>query len=91
METVKQLSFEQAFTELESVLAKLEADTLPLNEALDLYERGNTLAQHCQDLLDQAELRLEAVDGTVTTFSPDPTPGAEVSLDFADPDASSAD
>ncbi len=52
------LPFEEAFATLEEMVRRLEGGDLPLEEALALYERGMTLAQHCQSLLDRAELRL---------------------------------
>ncbi len=63
--TTKQaeLSFEEAFDQLEQVVQRLEGGDLPLQEALALYERGMGLANHCQGLLDQAELRVTQVVG----------------------------
>jgi exodeoxyribonuclease VII small subunit len=52
------LTYEQAFEELESVVERLQAAELPLEEALVLFERGQALASRCQELLDQAELKL---------------------------------
>jgi exodeoxyribonuclease VII small subunit len=57
-EQKRELSFEEAFAKLESVVQRLEEGELPLQEALELYEQGMELAQHCQTLLDQAELRV---------------------------------
>jgi exodeoxyribonuclease VII small subunit len=54
----KNLSYEQAYAELESLLERLEAADLPLEEALAVFERGQALAARCNELLDQAELRL---------------------------------
>jgi len=51
-------SFEEAFRRLEEAVAKLEEGGLPLEEALALYEEGMRLAQRCQEMLDQAELRV---------------------------------
>ncbi len=53
-----QLSFEEAYNELEQVVEKLEAGAETLEEGLRLYERGTKLSQHCATLLDQAELRV---------------------------------
>jgi exodeoxyribonuclease VII small subunit len=53
-----ELSFEEAYRELESVVERLEGGDLPLEEALELYERGVGLAQRCGDALDAAELRV---------------------------------
>ncbi len=43
---------------LEATLRRLEAEELPLEEALALFERGQALAARCNELLDQAELKL---------------------------------
>jgi exodeoxyribonuclease VII small subunit len=52
------LSYEQAFQELEATVGKLEAGEIPLEESLALFERGQALAARCSELLDQAELKL---------------------------------
>lgn len=54
-----ELSFEAAFAELEAVVQALEEGELSLEESISLYERGQALAQLCQQRLDQAELRVE--------------------------------
>jgi exodeoxyribonuclease VII small subunit len=56
------LSYEQAFTELEEIVFGLESNQKTLEESMALFERGQTLAQHCADLLDQAELRVRLLD-----------------------------
>ncbi|MGD2251307.1 MAG: exodeoxyribonuclease VII small subunit [Anaerolineales bacterium] len=53
-----ELSYEQAFEELETTVAKLESGELPLEEALALFERGQALAARCSGLLEEAELKL---------------------------------
>jgi exodeoxyribonuclease VII small subunit len=53
------LTFEQAFSELETLVTKLEEGDLPLEEALSTFERGQALAARCADLLDHAELKLK--------------------------------
>lgn len=52
------LSYEEAFAQLEAILARLEGGDLPLEESLQLYEQGAALAQLCTTLLDNAELRV---------------------------------
>ncbi|MBL8096747.1 MAG: exodeoxyribonuclease VII small subunit [Anaerolineales bacterium] len=54
---VATLTYEQALTELEELVERLEAGAA-LDEALKLYERGQALAAHCGALLEHAELRL---------------------------------
>lgn len=52
-------SFEQALAELESIVAKLEDDTVPLEEALKLFERGIRLAKKLKTQLSAVERRVE--------------------------------
>ncbi len=56
---VEELSYEQAFEELEDLVDKLESGELPLEEALAFFERGQALAARCSDLLEKAELKLK--------------------------------
>ena len=59
METqIELMNYETAFSQLESVLSRLERDDLPLEEALSLYERGSALAAHCSKQLEEAESRV---------------------------------
>ncbi|OGO73259.1 MAG: exodeoxyribonuclease VII small subunit [Chloroflexi bacterium RBG_19FT_COMBO_56_12] len=67
-----QLSYEQAFSELEAIVAAMEADERPLEEALALFERGQALARHCAELLDQAELKVQQLSGKdLVDYNPD--------------------
>ncbi len=67
MSDINELSFESAYEELESIIAKLESGELPLEDSVALFERGRTLSEHCQSLLDKAELRVNQLtsDGRV--------------------------
>jgi exodeoxyribonuclease VII small subunit len=60
---IQTLKYEQAFAELEKIVASLESNQKSLDEAIALYERGQTLAMHCAQLLDQAELRVHQLNG----------------------------
>jgi exodeoxyribonuclease VII small subunit len=55
---VEEMSYEAAFTELETIVAALEDESRPLDETLNLYERGQALASHCASLLEKAELKV---------------------------------
>jgi exodeoxyribonuclease VII small subunit len=59
MSETEDLSFEQAFAELEEVVQQLEAGELKLDEAMALFERGVALATQCNTQLDAAELRVQ--------------------------------
>lgn len=67
MDSINGLSFERAFEELDTIVAKLESGELSLEESVTFYERGRLLSAHCQALLDQAELRVQqlADDGSL--------------------------
>jgi exodeoxyribonuclease VII small subunit len=65
---VEKLSFEQAYQELERIVARLEEDNT-LDQALALFERGQALVQHCASLLDRAELKVQQLSaGDLTAF-----------------------
>jgi exodeoxyribonuclease VII small subunit len=53
------LSFEQAFEQLEAAVEALQDGQMPLERALNYYEEGMKLAQHCNELLGKAELRVQ--------------------------------
>ena len=64
---VEELSYEEAFQELEGIVKALEMEEHPLEEGLRLYERGQALAQRCASLLDQAELKVKQLSGEELT------------------------
>jgi exodeoxyribonuclease VII small subunit len=65
------LPYEQALAELERIVATLESEQRPLDEALALFERGQALARRCASLLDQAELKVQQIAGEdLLTFTP---------------------
>lgn len=51
-------SFEDALAELEEIVAQLEGGAKPLDESLDLYEKGVGALKHCHGILDKAEKRI---------------------------------
>jgi len=71
MEAVSTLSYEEAFDKLELALVALQDGRLSLERALECYEEGMRLAQHCHDLLQKAELRVQQLritaDGELET------------------------
>jgi exodeoxyribonuclease VII small subunit len=58
---VAKLPFEQAIKELESIVQRLEGGQVPLEESVTIYERGEVLKQRCEELLRQAEARVEKI------------------------------
>lgn len=59
--TIADLSFEQAMQELEGLVRRLEEGRLPLEEAIQAYERGTFLKNHCEAKLQAAKLRVDQV------------------------------
>lgn len=54
-------TYETIVEALESVLAQLEDGGMPLDQAVDAYERGVRLSDEAQRLLTEAELRIETL------------------------------
>lgn len=52
------MNYEQAFTELEAVVAALEEGKPSLEESMKLFERGQALSSRCAELLNKAELKV---------------------------------
>lgn len=59
MKEKKDLTFEQAFEKLEAILQKMNEGKVSLEESLQLFEEGNSLLEHCQGKLNQAEQKIE--------------------------------
>jgi exodeoxyribonuclease VII small subunit len=60
---VEELTYEQAFNEIESIVAALESEEQALEDALALFERGQALANRCTQMLDEAELKVQQISG----------------------------
>jgi exodeoxyribonuclease VII small subunit len=58
---ISTLSFEQALAELERIVGELESGQAPLEQSIELYERGARLKAHCEARLDAAKLRVEKI------------------------------
>ena len=56
-----ELSYEQAYAELEGIVLLLEQEQTDLEATIAWFERGQALAKRCQELLDQAELRVRTL------------------------------
>ena len=52
-------NFEKSLTQLEQIVADMEKGELGLEESLEHFEKGITIAKNCQDSLSQAKLRVE--------------------------------
>ena len=55
------LSFEDALTELESIVASLESGEVSLDAAINAFERGTELKTLCQARLEEARMKVEKI------------------------------
>ena len=53
------VSFEDAFTRLESVVRRLESGQMSLDQSTELFEEGMQLAKRCTEMLNGAELKIK--------------------------------
>ena len=56
---IDELSFEEALNALKEAVEKLESEELSLEDSLELFELGMNLAERCNHLLDEAELKIQ--------------------------------
>lgn len=73
---IKEMAFERAMKELESIVGRLERGDVDLEESITIYERGEALRDHCDRLLKQAEAKVEKL-----TFGADGQPRGTAPLD----------
>lgn len=58
---IKGMSFETALKELEQIVTRLERGDVELEQSIDIYERGEALRAHCDQLLKRAEAKVERI------------------------------
>lgn len=68
---IEKLSFEDALSNLEDIVQKLEGGTVELETSIEIYTRGQQLKAHCENKLKDASARIEKIvvgtGGNVTT------------------------
>lgn len=73
---LEKLSFEEALSELETIVRDLETGKAPLEKSIQSYERGIALKQHCETKLRDARAKIEKItvgkDGSLSTKPFDP-------------------
>ncbi len=62
MATKKDMTFEQAMKKLETIIHKLEDESLDLEETMKGYEEGIQLSKYCYEQLSQAKQKLEKME-----------------------------
>ena len=61
--TVEVLTYEEALTELEAIVASLEDEQNSLEDSMKLFERGQALVRQCGALLESAQLKVQKLAG----------------------------
>ncbi|MBO7484032.1 MAG: exodeoxyribonuclease VII small subunit [Alphaproteobacteria bacterium] len=56
---IKNISFEEALKELESIVQKLESGQVKLEEAVEAYEKGSQMQKICEEKLKEAQMKVE--------------------------------
>ena len=55
------LSFEDAYKQLSELVKKMESGEMPLADSVAAYEQGIKLKAYCEQLLKEAELKIETL------------------------------
>jgi exodeoxyribonuclease VII small subunit len=58
---IAEFTFEEALSELEAIVRRLEEGTGTLDESISAYERGTALKRHCEKKLDEAQSKIEKI------------------------------
>jgi len=66
------LSFETGLQQLEAIVKEMEGGELPLERALELFERGMKLSDACRKQLEEAETRVEVLMKRAGEVHPEP-------------------
>ena len=71
---ISEMTFEQAMSELESIVTQLEKGDVSLEDSISLYEKGAELKKRCETKLKEAEQKVAAItldeEGSVTGTKP---------------------
>lgn len=65
-------SFESGLQELEAIVKEMESGELPLERALELFEKGMRLSESCRRQLEEAETRIEVLVRKGDKVQPEP-------------------
>ena len=67
-------TFEAGLEQLEAIVKEMESGELPLERALELFERGTKLSEACRKQLEEAETRIEILTRRAGEMQPQPFP-----------------
>lgn len=58
---ISDMSFETALAELETIVERLERGDAPLEESIEIYQRGAKLKAHCDGKLKDAQMKVQKI------------------------------
>ncbi len=61
-EDINNMNFETALKSLEEIVNQLDSGEIDLDKAVEAYERGTKLKEHCEKKLKEAQLRIEKIE-----------------------------
>ena len=66
----KELTIEESFAEIETILNKLESNEVTLEDSFLLYHSGMKQIKHCNDLMNAVEQKVQMLNsnGELETF-----------------------
>ena len=69
-EEVEKMTFEESIKTLEDLVKELEAGGIDLDRSIEIYEKAILLRNHCRQILDESERRIQKImesSGTLKT------------------------
>ena len=83
---ISKLNFEDSIKQLRTIVDKIEQGQIPLQDSLEQYEQGMALIQHCRQILQKAEKRIDKISKTdeePSALTPEPADEAPGSAEEA--------
>lgn len=64
-EAIEKMSFEEALTALDEIVRRLETGKVKLDEAIEIYEKGQLLRNHCERKLSAARSKIDQITASL--------------------------
>ncbi len=64
-EAIEKMSFEEALTALDEIVRRLETGKVKLDEAIEIYEKGQLLRKHCERKLSAARSKIDQITASL--------------------------
>ena len=70
-EDLSALTYDQAVTEAEEILNRLENEKLPIDQVIEMSKRVSALLKHCQSKIEEAGVEIDKVLASLRPTSPE--------------------